>query len=257
MIQIRPATKSEIPTISNIAATAFWNHPDVVRYYPKRGKHPQAFVHGYERVLEEHLYSSGARLLIAIHVPDGPTNENATKSIVGFAAWQRYGDSDCAEEWKKRSWSTRLFSALLTVRNFATIDRSYLGPLQRWELHRKSTETEEEIGDVQVKETEDHWCLHVLAVQPEWQHKGVGTALLDWGVKEAMREEVPLLLWASVVVEGFYRAHRFTHVKKVSRNGEDIDYLMAKLPTKVGDTDVEGENAVAGAEITEDDISTR
>jgi predicted N-acetyltransferase YhbS len=240
MLQIRPARKSEIPTVSNIASNAFWNHPDVARYYPKRVKHPEAFVHSYERMLEEHLYSAGALLLVAVQVPETTADANTAEAIVGFAAWQRYGDTPCAEEWKKRSLGTRVFSALLTMRDIVVIDRSYLGPLQRWKLERKSPETEEDMGDGQVKETDDHWCLHVLGVHSEWQGKGVGTALLNWGVKEATREQVPVLLWASVSVERFYRNHGFMPIKKVLRDGQDVEYLMAKLSTRMADRVGEG-----------------
>ena len=76
----------------------------------------------------------------------------------------------------------------------------------------------EDVGDARVdEENEDHWYLHLLAVHPDWQGKGVGSALLHWCVSKATEENVPLLLWSSVVVELFYRKHGFVPNMMLSR----------------------------------------
>jgi len=44
------------------------------------------------------------------------------------------------------------------------------------------------------KEPDEYWGLNEIAVAPEFQRKGVGMKLLEWGLKLAREDKVPVTL---------------------------------------------------------------
>lgn len=49
-----------------------------------------------------------------------------------------------------------------------------------------------------------HWHLHLLAVAPEWQRRGAGRLLVEWGFEQADLDGVVAAVEASVAGVGFY-----------------------------------------------------
>ena len=55
----------------------------------------------------------------------------------------------------------------------------------------------------------EHWHLQHISVAPAFQRRGVGAALVDWGLRVARREGVPCSLEASHAGRGLYAKKGF------------------------------------------------
>ena len=185
MITIRPAGEGKIPDIARVAASAFWNHPDVTRWYPKRERYSRCLYFGVSTCYRRAFSRSRSTLLVATKPSNANNGHTACEVIIRFTAWQRYGKSARAREWRVRTFRTRLYATFLMVQNSITIDRSMMGPIDRWKLNCRTKETDETVGDLKLEDSDDHWMLHLLAVTPESQGTGIGAQLLDWGVSRA------------------------------------------------------------------------
>jgi GNAT superfamily N-acetyltransferase len=65
------------------------------------------------------------------------------------------------------------------------------------------------LGDGKIHEM---WYLHVLVVHPQFQRKGVGATLLDWGLNHARSRREKVYLESTVFGEGLYRRKGFKEV---------------------------------------------
>ena len=174
--------------------------------------------------MRDYFHDAGVRLLLATKPSDASTDgHNAGEIVVGLAVWQRCRKSKRAGEWKVRTLGTKMRSIYLKMLYSVTIDRSMMGLIDRWKLDRNTKETEEEVGDLKVKDSDDQWELHLLAVLPEWQGHGIGAQLLEWGLSKAQAEGVPVVLSAAPTVVAFYRKQGFSVMAKSLRDGEVTD----------------------------------
>lgn len=84
---------------------------------------------------------------------------------------------------------------------------------------------------------------HVIAVDPKYQGRGIGTMLTRWGVDIAEQLQVPVYLEAtdkSVSVYrrlGFQLLERSVRIKAEVMDAQEDAHapLMAKMPTSAGD----------------------
>jgi len=60
----------------------------------------------------------------------------------------------------------------------------------------------------------EYWELAVLAVSPKFQRCGVGAALMEWGLDTARKENVPVVLEASIAGTGLYTKMGFEIVRR-------------------------------------------
>lgn len=51
----------------------------------------------------------------------------------------------------------------------------------------------------------ERWHLHVLVVARQFQRRGIGGKLMEWGIEQAVKEKVPIALEASEVGLSLYR----------------------------------------------------
>ncbi len=79
----------------------------------------------------------------------------------------------------------------------------------------------------------ERWNLHVLAVSPERQRKGIGGLLLGWGVEKGREEGVPVALEASPGGIELYLKVGFVVVETIKIT-EDVDLPVMLLKPKGG-----------------------
>ena len=81
---------------------------------------------------------------------------------------------------------------------------------------------------------DEMWYLKVLAVHPEYQRKGVGAALVDWGLKHARERGEKAYLEATPFGKGLYLKKGFTTVGElyVGVEGDEL-----RLPCMLWDPD--------------------
>lgn len=75
------------------------------------------------------------------------------------------------------------------------------------------------IGDI-----EEHWFMQKLSVDPNWQRKGIGRMLLQWGLERAQEENVPVGLDSTEVGEILYRKVGFEKIGTFEMLEEGITF---------------------------------
>lgn len=97
-----------------------------------------------------------------------------------------------------------------------------------WLLHLdKSTDQEREqryrdavATDPSFDNIPDHWELELLGVHPDFQRKGIGAKLLQYGFDRAREDKVPLILFATLRGEKLYLKLGFREVNRVTVDEE-------------------------------------
>lgn len=63
-------------------------------------------------------------------------------------------------------------------------------------------------------DTEEHWHLKMLAVDPKWQGNGAGKMLTQWGLERAQKEGIPAALESSDAGNPMYLKMGFVEIGK-------------------------------------------
>jgi len=114
----------------------------------------------------------------------GPEQEEL---IVGFASWS---SPSRRRERSIRDWI--LSQIIYPLYQF--IFRPTLGYSMPPEVKATFAQQHNDtFGPKGIAEGKKHWYLHVLCVHPDWQGKGVGSALLQWGFDKAEDDAVVYL----------------------------------------------------------------
>ena len=81
--------------------------------------------------------------------------------------------------------------------------------------------------------TGDLWILQNLCVDPQWQRRGIGGLLMQWGKNKAREEGVPVGLTASPMGEGLYKREGFREVYRVDGSEAGIVPVMMWEPEEM------------------------
>lgn len=65
------------------------------------------------------------------------------------------------------------------------------------------------------EELGSHWELEVLAIDPAFQRRGIGSMLLRWGMAQASHYRIPLVVAATSNGEYLYRKHGFSECGRI------------------------------------------
>ncbi|KAF9885571.1 hypothetical protein FE257_012777 [Aspergillus nanangensis] len=209
-----PATLADIRAIYDVWFASFKGQLILDLIYPDTNLDDEAFrkVHA-EGTLE---YWKGLTMEHTFKCVDTETGR-----IAGMATWQVYWRERTAEE-RIKPWIGWLEGA---QRQRA---EGFLGQL--WEKREKW------IGE------KKHIYCHTVAVHPEYQGRGVGKHLVQWGLDTAEQLQVPIYLESTVEGVPLYERTGFqtlqegvTFTPEVTQLKEDIQApLMVKMPASAG-----------------------
>ena len=76
---------------------------------------------------------------------------------------------------------------------------------------------------------EDNFYLHILTINPEYQRRGVGGKLLEWGTQQADKHNEKIYLEASPAGRGLYLRHGFEIVGTLEVGSEDREGGIVQL----------------------------
>ncbi|EWC43685.1 hypothetical protein DRE_01572 [Drechslerella stenobrocha 248] len=175
--------------LTDIAVNAFADDDSFAWRYPRREEYPahnRALFAGY---LNDDLLNPSAWVVAAYL--DG--------QIVGYATWQRKGAPlESMDEPARDCWLQRTERALLGLQQRAS---AFLFPnpgafMPAVNLMRRSfVDSAAQLDALPNFATYLH--LNVLAVDPAYQRRGVGSSLVTWGVTKSHHNDIPCALESS------------------------------------------------------------
>ncbi|KAF2179310.1 acyl-CoA N-acyltransferase [Zopfia rhizophila CBS 207.26] len=225
-LRVRPALQREAHALAMVGAVAFLDDPFDAYLYPKRKANLNAYRRLYRQKVDAAIHEPLCWVIVAQIPPEseGVTNGTSTEPspgpLAGYAIWIRESSEERKNEVRRRlhvaglhdsgavlSMATRLKHGLLNSR-LAEAVRDLCNPVvdrDRSNAFWKACQDSSEDMD----EPEEHWYLQELAVAPMYRRRGVGGALVDWGLDWARKEEIPVLLNSTSMGTSLYQKAGF------------------------------------------------
>lgn len=112
-VKLRYATRSDIPYIADVAAQAMLDDEWFEYVCPERRRHYTSFRDAFLRRTKQRFVNKGWCLIVAVASPSasnrtvlgdegmGKNDANEDEFVLGYCGWERRGDDEYAERWKK------------------------------------------------------------------------------------------------------------------------------------------------------------
>ena len=158
-----------------------------------------------------------------------------TEVVTGVAHWSRMGGGGGA---RRESSTPHARLAPWDPRNvLLPLARGYAALASWWRPNRAADPAKEDIIErsysfldhIWTGERAQSWYLESLGVRPEYQNRGLGRKLVQWGLDQAEREGVSASVIAADGKERFYQLCGFD-VEPVGRSGEGENNPLADVP---------------------------
>ncbi|KAI1472617.1 uncharacterized protein F4812DRAFT_464701 [Daldinia caldariorum] len=184
-VSISPLSDEEIPISFQVLSKSFGHDAPFVDIYFPNHDTPSGQAQGSKR-LTEWKHSSEASTFLKATIATTACDEGSQQTIIGLAVWTLMKEAPPAE--------------LAKVENVEEVwpdeaDREFMTRLWRDYVVPRSKAIEDSGG-------KGVYVLELLTVHPDYQRLGAGTALVKWGTKAAIEQEL------QVVVEGTPVARR-------------------------------------------------
>ncbi|KAK6360934.1 hypothetical protein TWF730_007050 [Orbilia blumenaviensis] len=191
-----------------IATSAFWDDQTFNWRYPTRHEHPAHHRHMFWRYLGNELLDPTIWVVVAY------LTENSIKIPVGYSTWQRKGPGTEAAVKGRDGWLQKsernLFALHERLNTLLFPNPSAYKPAI--DLMAKVFEETENLVN-QMPQFENHLHLNILVVDPAYQRRGIGEALVLWGVNKSINEGIPCALEASRAGKRVYTKCGFEEVQ--------------------------------------------
>ena len=204
-MQIRPATAQDIPMVATLSVAAFMDDELYEAMCPHRARYPSHFRAAFLNRFQGRFWSSNFVFLIA-ETDKSNKDWSGAPQIVGYAVWCRRGKSEIARRWRneQNSFRGRLEGVLLDIEScYSDLIRADKS------LDYRSRSRLREGVILEFEDLDEMWKLHNLAVDPNFQRRGIASMLIAWGQEQARKEGVCIGLIASTVGQELYRKNGF------------------------------------------------
>lgn len=208
-MHIRRMQLSDLPRTATIAAESFKNDKFFNYICPRLHEYPEDFRAFFLRSQRQRMSQVGLVCYVAETDDSDPEEE---KKVVGIAFWERVGDSKTARTWKKPNLG--LVKAF--ERNLQYAEEVYFNVFvgDRSADKKRLSEFFASLKDNFLREIfQDYWYLQVLAIDPAYQRRGIGSLLTTWGVERAKEEGCCAVLEASIPGQPLYERLGFQVTK--------------------------------------------
>jgi GNAT superfamily N-acetyltransferase len=160
-VTIRLARNADAPALDGVLADAFFDDPLSCHLLPDESRRDAGLRRGMGHVMRHHYLTNGGVW--------------TTEELDGAALWAKPGDPKP--------------SALQQLRELPVFVRAF---------GRRLPRAIGAFGTVEKRRPADpHWFLDILAVRPDQQGRGIGSALVKEGLSAADRDGVPAFLVTS------------------------------------------------------------
>jgi ribosomal protein S18 acetylase RimI-like enzyme len=201
-IHLRPATEADLASLANVALAAFDPATDAIarRLFPSHLQPPGAApgeAHRNWTIMRKSARLRMASSAVVVAVDDALGGE-----IVGYACWfvpLTDGSDEPPPAPPRKTVAGTDPAALVELRKTIMAD---------------------EYATFGAKGSRDVWSLDSIGVPPRHQRRGIGRALLDWGVRQAAAQGRDCYLVATPAGVALYAAAGFEAVRTVDVFGE-------------------------------------
>ena len=204
-MHIRLATAHDVPATASLSVSAFANDELFEWMCPHRTVYPTHFRAHFLLRYQARFWSSDFVFYVA-ETDKCDDDWSGAAEVVGYAIWSRRGNSEVAKRRRQSrdGWRATIEVALLRIEMWYSDTIKADKSLDYSKRDQLSAATSVDFEDV-----DEMWKLNNLAVDPRFQHRGVGGMLIAWGQEQARTENVCVGLTASVVGQGVYRKKGF------------------------------------------------
>ncbi|KAH7377796.1 acyl-CoA N-acyltransferase [Pyrenochaeta sp. MPI-SDFR-AT-0127] len=203
-MHIRPLSRSDIPRVAAIALAAFEKDELYTFLYPRLQDYPDDFRRYQLISLRSRFVRLGCHGYVAVTDRD---------EIMGYAFFQRVAGPDAADakkaqRWIQDSWLNKLERHLLSWED------SYHDLFDKAVDHTRVSQflNQSRKARTVYKAVSPCWQLAILAVDPEYQRRGVGSMLICEAQRLARLDNVPLILESSEAARSLYEKSGFKHL---------------------------------------------
>ncbi|KAK2801316.1 hypothetical protein FQN51_005416 [Onygenales sp. PD_10] len=212
-MHIRPLQPADFSDAATLLADAFRDDEVFIHLYPGRMQYYSHYRASFLHRIKLRFSTPGWITYVAVTDPgdDGPGQPGG--KIVGYAAWERKGDSDAARQWKSKNESIwcRLETFLQTIEeqytSFFHLDKSS-------DASNLAAFVDATANNFPSTIFPEMWYLALLGIHPGYQRRGIGALLVNWGIERAQAEHIPAGLESSVMGSGLYQKFGFRLLSK-------------------------------------------
>ncbi|OJZ82289.1 hypothetical protein ASPFODRAFT_222097 [Aspergillus luchuensis CBS 106.47] len=208
----RVTTLQDLEPLYHIGADAFRNDPGMNWFYPGGREHPEDLVVAWKYLLLQEFFDKG-KYILAASIPDPDQDDNTSicverrpGKVVGFAVWERRGDSEAAKSWQGGGVLKGLKRFLLNLQIIHTFCFDTPRRSLSWSRLRHFGH---ELEAAKASQPSESWYLSNLAVSSTAQGKGVGKKLLQWGIDRSEEEGIPATLVSTDAGLALYTSRGF------------------------------------------------
>jgi len=205
-VNIRFLRREELSDVARLFNDAFGEGEFHARFMPNRHAYPHEYLNFTLHRFRTRFVQPGVRMVVA---------ENAEGQVVGHATWIVEGESSLAARWRQAtSWWWTLEWPLLKLEDW------YLKYVINHCVDYAAIVKFRKLANENFEGLPPHLHLMILAVAPSQQGKGIGKAMLRWGLDIAEEEQMPVVLESSQLARPIYESMGFKTYKTVDMNHE-------------------------------------
>lgn len=239
-MHIRPTTRRDLSRITEIASTAFLDSEMSQYLNPDRHKYPAAWYRLCREATKRRFVKPNTCGVVCVEPAasaslDGTGAKSGEERILGYAWWTRVGLPE-DEPWSVNSNANNSSLAAAVERALLSVESAYesvFRPNRAVNVERKMqwdrwSNEDDALGPLKGQM---HWWLDSIAVASEARKRGVGSALVQWGMEQlavatasgtGTGTKIPIVLIATPEGSAMYKKLGFKVVVWVGRNFVDL-----------------------------------
>lgn len=213
---IRQLTRDDFPDVLAITTQTFAKDELFDWLHPHQDKYPNDLRRTQRILLRNRLVNVGSHGFVIVTDETDP-DWSGTPEITGYAFFVRSGNDELGRKWQTNSLFNSMWremSSNISI-NHANDKTEFERYLLSWELSYETNVLNRISDRARVQEyrntthydfyntLDPRWHLGLLAVSVNYQRRGIGGKLVEYGQKLAAKDNLPLTLESSVIGRGF------------------------------------------------------
>lgn len=234
-MHIRPFAPIDHNAVADFTADAMLNDEVVRVIWPSRRQQFDRYRTGFLFSLrQKHAMAGVVSFVAETDVGDaGPDSKGVDQVggiVVGRVTFQRLGKSAVAKAWQRLYPADAVEALLLSVEaKYTRLFRLDQSVDQKANSAFRNAMADG--GPLREERFHESWSVANLVVDPRYQGRGVGRMLMEWGIRQAAAERVPVGLTASVTGKHLYQKLGFDVLAEIEwRQGTPPTTFMACFP---------------------------